>query len=207
MAARITGFFYKHRPTHQPESCFTRCIFSAMKHERRIVVRERFDPYNQSYLSVIPGRVDFSDLEAEFLLEARRNTANKNISDGQVKGRKYFDLFYDNRSVPWFSNVNLPRKIVAMVCRMRADHTSLAESLERKNIIRDPRCRCGHEENLNHVLWGCSLYEEQRGTLLRDLERRGLLTRPPCVESFIASPNLEACLAICRFFEKCAVRV
>ncbi|CAB0038545.1 unnamed protein product [Trichogramma brassicae] len=39
-----------------------------------------------------------------------------------------------------------------MMNRMRVNHTCLAESLERKNIISDPRCRCGcEEESLNHV--------------------------------------------------------
>ncbi|CAB0030473.1 unnamed protein product [Trichogramma brassicae] len=57
-----------------------------------------------------------------------------------------------------------------MANRMRANHTCLAESLERKNIISDPRCRCGcEEESLNHVLWNCGLLEPQREAMMERL--------------------------------------
>ncbi|CAB0044056.1 unnamed protein product, partial [Trichogramma brassicae] len=76
---------------------------------------------------------------------------------------------------------------------MRSNHHGLAESLYRKNIIADKTCKCGHfEEELNHVLWSCELYQTQRRKLLDKLR---LLGHPPPlnVESLIARPNIEAC--------------
>src|SRR5580765_4209107 len=40
---------------------------------------------------------------------------------------------------------------------------NLKESLARKNYIEDTRCECGGEiESLEHVLWQCNKYDEER---------------------------------------------
>uniref|UniRef100_A0ABD2XAQ5 Reverse transcriptase zinc-binding domain-containing protein n=1 Tax=Trichogramma kaykai TaxID=54128 RepID=A0ABD2XAQ5_9HYME len=94
-----------------------------------------------------------------------------------------------------------------MINRMRANHTCLAESLERKNIISDPRCRCGcEEESLNHVLWNCGRLEPQREVMMERLKKMKLF--PPFnAESLLARPNIAACKIICCFLDECVIRV
>ncbi|CAB0029393.1 unnamed protein product [Trichogramma brassicae] len=147
-----------------------------------------------------PAFAPFSDLSENFALEAKNNSNDKNMDEGRDKGKQYFEEFYSTRSTPWFSNVNLPRRHIVMINRMRANHTCLAESLERKNIIPDSRCRCGYEkENLNHILWDCRLYQTQRKVLLEKLKKIGLF--PPLnVERLIACPTIEACTILCDYF-------
>ncbi|CAB0043249.1 unnamed protein product [Trichogramma brassicae] len=94
-----------------------------------------------------------------------------------------------------------------MMNRMRVNHTCLAESLERKNIISDPRCRCGcEEESLNHVLWNCGLLEPQREAMMERLKKMQLFP-PYNAESLLARPNIAACKIISGFLDSCGIRV
>ncbi|CAB0039492.1 unnamed protein product [Trichogramma brassicae] len=79
--------------------------------------------------------------------------------------------------------------------------------MERKNIISDPRCRCGcEEESLNHVLWNCGLLEPQREAMMERLKRMQLFP-PYNAESLLARPNIAACKIICGFLDSCGIRV
>ncbi|KAL7293856.1 hypothetical protein TKK_0012911 [Trichogramma kaykai] len=80
-------------------------------------------------------------------------------------------------------------------------------SLYRKNIIADKTCKCGHfEEELNHVLWSCELYQTQRRKLLEGLRTIGQQL-PLNVESLIARPNIEARWLLCQFFWECGLNL
>ncbi|KAL7298096.1 hypothetical protein TKK_0009101 [Trichogramma kaykai] len=113
----------------------------------------------------------------------------------------------NNRTTPWFRDKALDRFHIVTVNRMRSDHHSLAESLHRKNIVADPGCRCGlATESLNHAIWQCDLYDRHRGALWRALSGLGL-RRPLNIESIIAAPNIQACVAVCDFLRRCSLRV
>uniref|UniRef100_A0ABD2WBI3 RNase H type-1 domain-containing protein n=1 Tax=Trichogramma kaykai TaxID=54128 RepID=A0ABD2WBI3_9HYME len=147
-----------------------------------------------------PAFIPSSDLSESFALEAKNNSNIKNMVESRERGKQYFEEFYSTCSTPWFSNVKIPRRHIVMINRMRANHTCLAESLERKNIISDAGCRCGcDKETLNHILWDCRLYQTQRKVLLERLKRIGLFS-PLKVEHLIARPNIEACTMLCDFF-------
>ncbi|CAB0028409.1 unnamed protein product [Trichogramma brassicae] len=117
-----------------------------------------------------------TDLAESFRRDCFTTSITKCEADGLHKGIIYFDLFHRHeKSTPWFTGKNLPRSMIVTINRIRSNHHSLAESLHRKNIIDNPGCACGsEEESLNHVLWNCGKYERQRRALWMELARLGL---------------------------------
>ena len=65
------------------------------------------------------------------------------------------------------------RYYVTLVNRLRSNHYNLNASLARKSYIESERCECGYEiENIDHVVWRCHRFDEQRMRLGEKLERR-----------------------------------
>jgi hypothetical protein len=96
------------------------------------------------------------------------------IRDAQYKGNEYFKYFYNRKKKkPWFERLNRDRYFVTLYNRIRANHYNVNESLARKNIVESARCDCGNEsESLEHVLWRCSKYDEERARSDCELRRR-----------------------------------
>ena len=87
------------------------------------------------------------------------------------KGVFYFNNFYKTSLNPWFKNSYYSRRHITTLIRLRTNHHSLMESLYRKNMVASPMCMCGyHEETLEHFLWECSIYNNQRSWFLTQLE-------------------------------------
>lgn len=63
-------------------------------------------------------------------------------AEGRYKGTKYFNEYYGKeKKKPWFNKINLPRGLVCMINRLRANHYNLNESLWRKEYIGNSRCK------------------------------------------------------------------
>ncbi|CAB0034761.1 unnamed protein product [Trichogramma brassicae] len=107
--------------------------------------------------------VNFTDLAELFRRDCFTTSIAKCEADSLHKGKIYFNLFHRHeKSTPWFTGKNLPRSMIVTINRIRNNHHSLAESLHRKNIIDNPGCACGsEEESLNHVLWNCGRPSEK----------------------------------------------
>lgn len=59
-----------------------------------------------------------------------------------------------------------------MINRIRANHYNLDESLGRKDYIDSIRCQCGAEkEDVNHVLFICKKYIEEREFMFRKMDK------------------------------------
>ncbi|XP_043506109.1 uncharacterized protein LOC122526656 [Polistes fuscatus] len=86
------------------------------------------------------------------------------------KGNYYRNNFYVNTSKPWFSKFSLNRRSVTSINRLRSGHHSLNACLFKYGIVQSPSCDCGGvEESPNHILFQCSLYDDQRVEFIKVL--------------------------------------
>ncbi|XP_011333811.1 uncharacterized protein LOC105277263 [Ooceraea biroi] len=93
--------------------------------------------------------------------------------EGRSKGMKYCDIFYSNTRKPWFHDVQLDRRQIVIINRLRSGHTSLNQSLFNHHIVESPLCLCNDcNQTANHVCWQCFLFDDERQQLLRELKRR-----------------------------------
>lgn len=151
--------------------------------------------------------IPFADFYESFKNTAKQNCCARISEQGLTKGKYYFEHYFTNKPKPWYADKQLPREFITWVNRCRADHYHLASSLTRKNFILDPRCKCGFEnEDLNHVIWQCILYEEHRKKLLRKL----LMLKhqsPYCIKVFLHQPNVKILLHVHAFLKSCNVSI
>lgn len=129
------------------------------------------------------------------------------VNEGLTKGVKYFQTFYTDSKKPWYYNKSLNRETIVTVNRCRANHYSLNESLYRINVVNSPLCKCEQShQNINHILFQCSLYNEYRVKLLRELAKINLRL-PLNVDNIISQPNIPACIAMLNYLKQCKLKV
>lgn len=122
--------------------------------------------------------VPFTDYREELKKRAICNTNVYIKEQGEKKGKFYFNSYFSNNKKPWFSSKKYSRHLIVWVNRARSNHYHLAASLARINIINDSMCPCNqYEEDLNHVIWQCERYEEQRKVMIKKLCKINF--RPP----------------------------
>ena len=150
-------------------------------------------------------KIPFTDFSEVFKFDAAKNTKNRIEQQGKVKGRVYFDIYYDNCKKPWYAGKNLSRDLI--VNRCRADHYNLAYSVARVGIVNNAMCDCeSSEENLNHVFWQCEKYDKQRQKLVKSLLKLG--HSPPFnIESFLANLNIFLLQTIFTYVKECSLKL
>lgn len=150
--------------------------------------------------------IPHTDLFEKFKSQAVQQSNSTIKTQGLHKGKKYFELYYNEKTKPWFYNKKLKRANIVTINRCRANHYHLAASLYRINVIDSPLCPCGQEQNINHVLWQCDLYDSQRIKFIKALINVKLQL-PLCIESLITDPNVKVCKIIHRFLTDCELKV
>ena len=61
------------------------------------------------------------------------------------------------------------RRLQVLHVRLRTECSALKYDLFRKNIVTSPLCACGSDETVLHFFLECTLYTEQRRTLLSSI--------------------------------------
>lgn len=132
--------------------------------------------------------------------ELFKSTIAEIKKQAQIKGSFYFNNFFrEEERKPWFFGINAPRRFTVLINRLRAYHYNLNSSLSRIGYIESPRCRCGHEnEDINHLVFVCSHYDEQRINLNKELDEIGA-SRPDCVWSWLRKEELGSLKLIYKF--------
>jgi len=125
-------------------------------------------------------------------------------NDFSDKGIMYSSLFVQIPSPkhPWFYRLSLPRDQIVAICILRSNHYNLNYSLHRKNIVASFSCLCGDpQQDINHVIFRCSLYREKSFKLRHYLSSRN----PPVLQDLL--PSLKSTPKLCRliaaFFKSC----
>lgn len=122
------------------------------------------------------------------LIEVRNCWKNETLSELNTwcdkesfrRGKYYVDRFLNSSKFQWFHGFDLSRRTIASINRLRSNHTSLASSLYKLDIIDSPLCsHCDTEETPNHIFWIYLVYIEQRKKLIRTITlARGCLPYP-----------------------------
>lgn len=134
--------------------------------------------------------VPFSDMKPLFKRIAIHASRNVIKQQGESKGKLYFKSFYKNSVHPWFHNKQMKRELIVTINRCRSGHYNLNASLFKINVVSQPNCECGYEnQDLDHVLWNCSNFNAQRSDLLQKLARYNQLL-PLDLKTFLVKPNV-----------------
>jgi hypothetical protein len=71
---------------------------------------------------------------------------------------------------PWFDGQAVGRSFVTTISRVMSAHCSIRAHLERFKIVGDPICVCMmNYEMVDHIIWECSRFEDERRQLLLGL--------------------------------------
>ena len=126
---------------------------------------------------------------------------------GQSKGTYFFQNYHNRSPKPWFYNKNIDREVVTLINRVRSNHYNLKESLFKIKVVSDPLCECGHfNEDLNHVLWQCQIYDHQRIKLQNNMVKCKL-NFPIDIRNLLVKPNLKVIKHIVNFLNDCNLRI
>ena len=151
--------------------------------------------------------IPFSDLKELFKKTMTEESNEIILKNSKTNGQTYFKDYYKNVNKPWFYKQNITRELIVSVNRLRANHYNLAASLARVNIINDAKCKCNdYEEEIDHVVWQCSVYNQERGELLQNLLLLNIQL-PMKMSVIIAEPNVPACQYVINFLKKCKLTV
>lgn len=66
----------------------------------------------------------------------------------------------------WFHKLNIDRRSIVSISRMRSGHTALAESLYRFHIALPPNSG-NTPESIDHIFWQCEYFKSQRIDLIK----------------------------------------
>ncbi|XP_011299754.1 uncharacterized protein [Fopius arisanus] len=153
------------------------------------------------------SRIPFTDFKEGFRIASKKNTSEQLRDQGALKGKNYFDNFFDNSSKPWFYKYKkLKRNTIVWINRLRANHYNLKSSLARIGIISDPAGECGHpEEDVDHIVWQCPRFTEQRKRMEERIVK--LCPTPRIMSNILYNMNPIVIKSIDKFLIECELRI
>ena len=107
--------------------------------------------------------INFKDVYGIFQKELDDKMINyvKNYDFNRgLKGRRFIELNDKFEFTPWFTNYDIDRRRVAIINRIRSNHTRTKAHLFRKNITNSELCECGGTQKVDHLIWECPLLEK-----------------------------------------------
>jgi len=160
-------------------------------------------PSNNNFIPLIP----FTDLTELFKTQAFQNILNTITNQGLTKGIDFFTNYHNNNKKPWFFNKKLDRPVITFINRCRSNHYNLASSLAKIKIKNSPLCSCRNApENLDYVLWSCSLYQNQRKKLVVNLRKANVKIPINC-NILLCQPNAKIYKILFEYFESCNLKI
>ncbi|XP_058805549.1 uncharacterized protein LOC131672376 [Phymastichus coffea] len=151
--------------------------------------------------------IPYSDHKQHFKKFISNQTLNRIQNEAKIKGKKFFSNYYQNSPKPWFIDPSLGRDLIVFICRCCSNHHSLKQSLHRINVVSDAICDCEWGvQDLNHLIWQCPLFDNERKHLMRDL-RRAKQYPPLDISSFLVKPNIHVMQLVLKFLTKCNVKI
>ena len=82
------------------------------------------------------------------------------------KGIKYVDNNKKFSCISWFYNLDLDRKRITLINRVKSGHTRTKDHLFRKNIVNSNECDCGEVQTVDHLIWNFPRFLNYREALI-----------------------------------------
>lgn len=118
------------------------------------------------------NRIPFTDLREDIKKRATVETKNLIKPQADVRGKLYFQQYFNDHKYPWYEHKHFKREFVVAINRIGANHYNLVEFLARIRIITNPDCKYGtYTEDINQVVWQCPLYNKQRSKFINNLKK------------------------------------
>jgi len=156
-------------------------------------------------IDYLPPHTDFYSMAREKYYNTVENYLR---AQSELRGAQYFGLYPAFSKRPWFDRLNLSRRKITTICRIRSNHYNLNYSLHRCGIVRRPDCPCGSpRQDIQHILWICPLLNHHRTQLTGSL--RKALGAPPPYDVFVVlkNPSIEIINPILTFLHKTDVYI
>lgn len=133
----------------------------------------------------------------------------KYVEWSNTKGKVYAGYNSKPLVKPWFISIQgCSRKIINTIGRMRSGHCSTAEHLYRIGVKASPNCECGEIQNLQHIFFSCTIYENQIKEWLRKLSIPKDLSQPLSIHDVIfKAVNRNNAELITRFLACCNLKL
>ncbi|KAL7289662.1 hypothetical protein TKK_0016390 [Trichogramma kaykai] len=113
-----------------------------------------------------------TDLFYEFKQVCYKNNNTCLIKSGETNGSAYFQTFFKESHKTWFNDLNIHRKVISTINRIRSGHNCTKSHLHKIKIKNDTLCKCEREEEtVEHIFWQCHLHDEQRVKMLKKLRK------------------------------------
>jgi ribonuclease HI len=77
----------------------------------------------------------------------------------KIKGSRLWQIQPKVQIKPWFYKIRMTKLSTSSISRLRIGHCMVAQHMNRIGIYDEPFCECGMEETIDHVLFGCPLYD------------------------------------------------
>lgn len=122
-------------------------------------------------------------------------------------GRFCFSIFPTVSLKPWFLKFKAERHVITKINRMISNHTCLQTHLNRIGIVENPICECGEDyDTLDHILWTCERFSEERVQLINDLSCANTPTFVP-IRDLLGGRFWNGLRACCAFLKKCGLQI
>jgi ribonuclease HI len=151
---------------------------------------------------VPPHCIDFLPLaKSRIKLEWQQRWAQSEM------GRFTYSIFPTIPKIPWFVKLKAERQTITTINRIISNHTCLKPHLHRIGIIDAQVCECGEDyETVDHVLWSCGRFRQERLHLMAKLLQLGCPSNIP-IRDLIGGRHWNGLRACCSFFKKCKLRI
>lgn len=109
----------------------------------------------------------------------------------ELKGKYYRDIQPILPKQPWFKDCYYEKKIVTTISRLRFNHALTPIYKYKLDMIDSPSCVCGELGDSEHIILGCTNYQNQIDDFCRKLTTITTLQQPVCLTQILISNDLK----------------
>ncbi|XP_060536528.1 RNA-directed DNA polymerase from mobile element jockey isoform X2 [Cylas formicarius] len=127
---------------------------------------------------------------------------------GLGKGVNFTSHYSTPPTKPWFHKLDLNRREITTMCRLRSNHCCSPAHLNRIKVKLSGDCECGELGDLSHVLFDCALHWEKSQQLYESLISANFPSPLHINSILFHRTQLDfAARIVCRFLDACGLKL